>query len=157
MHVLGMIVKVIDKELYAHLGITPRHAHHAHHAHPPATESVNALDLSFCYRWLLLRFKRETADFDATKRLWEAMWTCPLTRHFHLFLAAAMLVERHAQIVEGKLPLEGIVELFTGDGARVSAERLLIDGLRCYTVFTKIADVNSVPWLYLFNKGEQPA
>lgn len=84
------------------------------------------------------------------------MWACPLTRHFHLFLAAAMLLGQRTHIIEGKLPLEGIVELFTRKASKVAAERLLVDGLRCYAVFTKLAGVSTVPWLYLFNKSEQP-
>ena len=53
-------------------------------------ESKESSELFFCFRWLLIRFKREFS-FDDIQTLWEVMWTklpCP---NFHLFICMALL------------------------------------------------------------------
>ncbi|KAJ3040620.1 GTPase activating protein [Rhizophlyctis rosea] len=76
---LELLIKFIDPFLYEHL---------------EATDSIN---LFICFRWLLVLFKREF-DFQDTSTLWEVMWACPLTRHFHLFVALAILNARRAEM-----------------------------------------------------------
>ncbi|HLD77399.1 MAG TPA: hypothetical protein VJB16_00075, partial [archaeon] len=53
---------------------------------------------SFAYSRFLLHFKRDFDPADAM-RLWEAIWTCPHTSFFHVFVAAAMLVRVRADIL----------------------------------------------------------
>ncbi|SPO25404.1 related to GYP7 - GTPase-activating protein for Ypt7p [Ustilago trichophora] len=53
--VLQKLISIMDPALYAHL------------------EKTESLHLFFCYRWLLVRFKREFR-FDQTMALWEACW-----------------------------------------------------------------------------------
>ncbi|SPO25814.1 related to GYP7 - GTPase-activating protein for Ypt7p [Ustilago trichophora] len=53
--VLQKLISIMDPALYAHL------------------EKTESLHLFFCYRWLLVRFKREFR-FDQTMTLWEACW-----------------------------------------------------------------------------------
>ncbi|KAJ3054087.1 GTPase activating protein [Rhizophlyctis rosea] len=76
---LELLIKFIDPFLYEHL---------------EATDSIN---LFICFRWLLVLFKREF-DFQDTSTLWEVIWACPLTRHFHLFIALAILNARRVEI-----------------------------------------------------------
>jgi hypothetical protein len=61
-------------------------------------EARDCLNYFFAFRWLLIHFKREF-DFDRVPRLWEALWACPLTRHLHLYLAAAVLVHHRRAIL----------------------------------------------------------
>jgi len=44
----------------------------------------------FCHRWLLVYLKREFNDQDILQ-IWEACWTAPTTRYFHLFLCVAII------------------------------------------------------------------
>ena len=48
----------------------------------------------FCYRWMLILFKREF-QFQDLLRLWEAMWSGYLTENAASFLAIGIL-QRHA-------------------------------------------------------------
>jgi hypothetical protein len=90
-------------------------------------EARECLNYFFCFRWLLIHFKREF-EFDQIPRLWEAMWACPLTPHLHLYLAVAVLVHHRRQIMadqgmdfdgmlkfcvhlSGKIDLEGMLRL----------------------------------------------
>lgn len=74
-------------------------------------QSIDALHFFFCFRWLLVCFKREFA-LDDVLRLWEAIWASswcsqnsggwPLCTHFELFLSLAIL-ESHADVMERHL------------------------------------------------------
>ena len=44
----------------------------------------------FCFRWLLILFKREFS-FPDIMRLWEVLWTGHPCRNFHLLICAAVL------------------------------------------------------------------
>lgn len=52
---LQALIRLVDPPLYAHL------------------EQTDSLNLFFCFRWLLVRFKREF-DFEDVCRLWECGW-----------------------------------------------------------------------------------
>ncbi|RUP44860.1 rab-GTPase-TBC domain-containing protein [Jimgerdemannia flammicorona] len=64
------------------------------YAHLERTESFN---LFFCFRWLLIWFKREFG-WDDIMRLWEVLWTDHLNREFHLFVALAIL-DKHRNVI----------------------------------------------------------
>lgn len=55
---------------------------------PP--ERTDSLNLFFCFRWILISFKREFA-FDQVIRLWEVLWTNFYSDQFTLFVALAIL------------------------------------------------------------------
>ncbi|KAJ9479125.1 GTPase-activating protein GYP7 [Pseudozyma hubeiensis] len=77
---LQKLISIMDPALYTHL------------------EHTDSLNLFFCFRWLLVRFKREFT-FDETLDIWEACWAAEpaeeggwgLSRCFHLFCALALL------------------------------------------------------------------
>ncbi|CDW97686.1 hypothetical protein [Sporisorium scitamineum] len=77
---LQKLISIMDPALYTHL------------------EKTDSLNLFFCFRWLLVRFKREFT-FDETLALWEACWAAEpcrtggwgLSKSFHLFCALALL------------------------------------------------------------------
>ncbi|BGO94294.1 hypothetical protein NBRC10512_002744 [Rhodotorula toruloides] len=69
---LQSLIRVMDRGLYRHL------------------EETGSLNLFFCFRWYLCSFKREFG-FDDTVRLWEILFTDHLGRHFHHFVALAIL------------------------------------------------------------------
>ena len=50
----------------------------------------NADNLFFCFRWLLVWFKRELSLSDVML-LWEVLWTGLPCRNFHLLICLALL------------------------------------------------------------------
>lgn len=53
-------------------------------------------NMFFCFRWLLVWFKRELSQEDVM-RLWEIMWTGLPCQNFHLLFSVAILeTEKHA-------------------------------------------------------------
>ncbi|KAL1743936.1 rab-GTPase-TBC domain-containing protein [Schizophyllum fasciatum] len=73
------LIAVMDPELYRHL------------------EKTDALNLFFCFRWVLIAFKREF-PFDDVLRLWEVLWTDYYSNEFVLFVALAVL-ESHRDVI----------------------------------------------------------
>ncbi|CAE6461708.1 unnamed protein product [Rhizoctonia solani] len=76
---LQQLLAIMDPELYRHL------------------ERADALNLFFCFRWVLIAFKREF-PFDDVMRLWEILWTNYYTNQFVLFVALAVL-ESHRDVI----------------------------------------------------------
>lgn len=62
-----------------------------------ATEKTDGLNLFFCFRWILISFKREF-PFDDVLRLWEVLWTNYYSHSFVLFVALAIL-ESHRDVI----------------------------------------------------------
>jgi len=61
------------------------------------TEKAEALNLFFCFRWVLIAFKREF-PFDDVLRLWEVLWTDYYSSQFLPFVAFAVL-ESHRDMI----------------------------------------------------------
>jgi hypothetical protein len=119
---LQKLISVMDPSLYHHL------------------EKVESLNLFFCFRWLLVCFKREFS-YQEILMLWEAIWTAKLdederaaapattattttlqipyrgiSNHFQIFVALAIL-EHHRDILikhlhnfDEMLQVSGVVE-----------------------------------------------
>ncbi|ORX87547.1 RabGAP/TBC [Anaeromyces robustus] len=73
------LIRLLDIELYEHF------------------EKLNCLHLFFCFRWLLVIFKREF-DFYDCMRVWETMWAQKKSDYYQLFIAVAILKENKAQL-----------------------------------------------------------
>ncbi|RPD66189.1 RabGAP/TBC [Lentinus tigrinus ALCF2SS1-7] len=76
---LQQLISVMDPELYRHL------------------EKTDGLNLFFCFRWILIAFKREF-PFEDVLRLWEVLWTDYYSTQFMLFVALAVL-ESHRDVI----------------------------------------------------------
>ncbi|PIO28141.1 hypothetical protein AB205_0212710, partial [Aquarana catesbeiana] len=62
-------------------------------------ESQDSGYLYFCFRWLLIRFKREFSFHDIL-RVWEVIWTGLPCQNFHLLICCAILESEKKQIME---------------------------------------------------------
>ncbi|KAI8998591.1 RabGAP/TBC [Trametes punicea] len=76
---LQQLISVMDPELYRHF------------------EKCDGLNLFFCFRWILIAFKREFS-FEDVLRLWEVLWTDYYSTQFVLFVALAVL-ESHRDVI----------------------------------------------------------
>ena len=80
-------------------------------------DDANALHLFFCFRWILIWFKREF-KFEDVLRLWEVLWTDHLTRSFHIFVALAILDQHHEVIMDHLHAFDEILKVRSfGDSA----------------------------------------
>ncbi|VDK30118.1 unnamed protein product [Gongylonema pulchrum] len=72
-------------------------------------ESHNSDDMYFCFRWVLVAFKREFC-FEDTMRLWEVLWTDLPCSNFHLLICVAILDRQMNFIIENKFGLTEILK-----------------------------------------------
>lgn len=70
-------------------------------------ESHDSGNFYFCFRWLLIFFKREFT-FSDTMRLWEVLWTDRPCKNFHLLICLAILDGEKATLMENNF---GITEI----------------------------------------------
>ncbi|KAI8579102.1 hypothetical protein K450DRAFT_199779 [Umbelopsis ramanniana AG] len=76
---MDMMLQFMDPSLYKHL------------------ENTESFNLFFCFRWLLVWFKREFSWEDVLS-LWDVLFTDHLSTQFHLFVALAIL-DQHRNVI----------------------------------------------------------
>ncbi|KAL0993317.1 hypothetical protein UPYG_G00106050 [Umbra pygmaea] len=61
-------------------------------------DSQDSGSLCFCFRWLLIWFKREFS-FEDILSLWEVLWTRLPCENFHLLMAASILESQRGELI----------------------------------------------------------
>lgn len=87
---ISKILRIVDPEYFEYL------------------EKVGASEMYFCYRWILVMFKREF-QFNETKILWEPILSNYMTEKFELFIACAMVLYIKSDIVLNNLSFDQIL------------------------------------------------
>nr|XP_037852739.1 TBC1 domain family member 15 isoform X4 [Chlorocebus sabaeus] len=87
-------------------------------------ESQDSGYLYFCFRWLLIRFKREFSFLDIL-RLWEVMWTELPCKNFHLLLCCAILESEKQQIMEKHYGFNEILKHINELSMKIDVEDIL--------------------------------
>ena len=102
---LRNLLRGLDAQLYAFL------------------ESKESLNMLFCFRWILVLFKREF-PFDKILRLWDAFFVKPET-DLHLFMALAILFKEKKKIMDMDLNFDGLMEYCINLSGNINLERTL--------------------------------
>uniref|UniRef100_A0A8C8CXK2 TBC1 domain family member 15 n=1 Tax=Oncorhynchus tshawytscha TaxID=74940 RepID=A0A8C8CXK2_ONCTS len=89
---------------------------------PP--ESQDSGYLYFCFRWLLIRFKRELSYPDVL-RLWEVMWTGLPCQNFHLLVCCAILDSEKKKIMEENYGFNEILKHINELSMKLDIEEIL--------------------------------
>uniref|UniRef100_A0A8B9SAL7 TBC1 domain family member 15 n=1 Tax=Apteryx owenii TaxID=8824 RepID=A0A8B9SAL7_APTOW len=87
-------------------------------------ESQDSGYLYFCFRWLLIRFKREFS-FQDILRLWEVMWTELPCQNFHLLLCCAILEAEKQQIMDKHYGFNEILKHVNELSMKIDVEYIL--------------------------------
>jgi len=66
------------------------------------------LNYFFCFRWVLIQFKREF-KFDEVQQLWEVLWTDHMGPHFHLYVCVAILKRHRDRIIEQAMTFDELL------------------------------------------------
>uniref|UniRef100_A0A8C9U6H6 TBC1 domain family member 15 n=1 Tax=Scleropages formosus TaxID=113540 RepID=A0A8C9U6H6_SCLFO len=88
-------------------------------------ESQDSGYLYFCFRWLLIRFKRELS-FQDVLRLWEVMWTGLPCQNFHLLVCCAILDSEKQKIVEENYGFNEILKHINELSMKLDIEEILL-------------------------------
>jgi hypothetical protein len=118
------LLKTIDSDFYAYLD---------------AKDSGN---LYFCFRWLLIWFKREFA-FTDVMRLWEVLWTALPCKNFHLLVCLALIDSEKPSIVENQFGFSEILKHVNDLSYRIHLNTVLIKAEAIWQNIKKEGDSNS--------------
>ncbi|XP_076054013.1 TBC1 domain family member 15/17 isoform X2 [Oratosquilla oratoria] len=120
---LHQLLRVVDPELMSYL------------------EARDSSNLYFCFRWLLVRFKRELS-YSNTLRLWEVLWTGKPCNNFHLLIAVALLDTEKTTIMENTFGFTEILKHINDISHRIDLESTLC---KAEGIYKQIANSNNVP------------
>ncbi|XP_043913188.1 TBC1 domain family member 15 [Protopterus annectens] len=104
-------------------------------------ESQDSGYLYFCFRWLLIRFKREFS-FQDILRLWEVMWTGLPCRNFHLLVCCAILDSEKQTIMENHFGFNEILKHINELSMKLSVEETLV---KAEVIYTQMANCKELP------------
>uniref|UniRef100_A0A8B9L266 TBC1 domain family member 15 n=1 Tax=Astyanax mexicanus TaxID=7994 RepID=A0A8B9L266_ASTMX len=100
--------------------------------------------LYFCFRWLLIRFKREL-HFQDVLRLWEVMWTGLPCHNFHLLVCCAILDSEKQKIMDRHYGFNEILKHINELSMKLDIEEILIKSEAIYMQIKNCKDLpNSV-------------
>lgn len=105
---LKKLVQLLDPQLHCYL------------------EKMDCLNYFFCYRWVLITFKREF-EYSLVLRLWEALWSKHLCEHFHLFVCAAVLQKHRRAIIHGEMEFDTLLRFINDLSGKIDLEVALYD------------------------------
>jgi len=112
---LTLILKYVDISFYNYL------------------ESKESGNLFFCFRWLLIWYKREFSYSD-TMRLWEVFWTKVPCKNFHLLMCVALLDTEKSAIMESKYGFTEILKHVNDMAHRIDLDQMLSKAEGIYKV-----------------------
>eukprot|EP00092_Neocalanus_flemingeri_P012457 GFUD01013430.1.p1 GENE.GFUD01013430.1~~GFUD01013430.1.p1 ORF type:complete len:661 (+),score=200.01 GFUD01013430.1:248-1984(+) len=87
-------------------------------------EAKESGNLFFCFRWMLIWFKREF-NYSDTLTLWEVLWTKKPCKNFHLLVCAALLDTEKSAIVENKYGFTEILKHVNDMSHRIDLQKTL--------------------------------
>ncbi|KAF9532912.1 rab-GTPase-TBC domain-containing protein [Crepidotus variabilis] len=121
---LQQLIEVMDPELFRHL------------------EKTDGLNLFFCFRWVLISFKREF-PFDDVLRLWEVLWTDYYTTGFVLFVALAVLESHRDMMLRYLVEFDEILKYCNELSMTIELDTTLAQAEVLYLSFAQIvADID---------------
>uniref|UniRef100_A0AAY4BNK5 TBC1 domain family member 15 n=1 Tax=Denticeps clupeoides TaxID=299321 RepID=A0AAY4BNK5_9TELE len=103
---LGTLLRLLDRTFWNYL------------------ESQDSGYLYFCFRWLLIRFKRELTFLDVL-RLWEVMWTGLPCQNFHLLMCCAILDSEKQKIMDERYGFNEILKHVNELAMKLHVEEIL--------------------------------
>ena len=107
LQMLQALCRQLDSELLAYL------------------ESKDCSNFYFCFRWVLIQFKREFTAED-TMRLWEACWAAK-DQHLHLFVAIGILRKHKRRMMEEQMEFDEVLHLVNGLALQIDCVEALKD------------------------------
>ncbi|KAA1085506.1 GTPase activating protein [Puccinia graminis f. sp. tritici] len=121
---LQQLLLLIDPQLYCHF------------------EKTNSLNLFFCFRWILISFKREF-EFLEVLKVWEALWTDMCGPHSDLFLALAVLQTHREPIIRYLQEFDEVLKYINDIANTLECDTLLTQAHMLYLTYKSIVETRS--------------
>jgi hypothetical protein len=115
-------VKGLQRKLYQ-VQVLTRHFHPRLYGH--LKMRCMAEDMTFCFRWLLVCFKRDLASLDDTMRFWDVLFACPYTKSYEVVVTVALLVALAPQIITHVHAYETLLQFMNVLSSGTSVDQIL--------------------------------
>ncbi|BAT76323.1 uncharacterized protein HKW66_Vig0027860 [Vigna angularis] len=86
----------------------------------------DCLNYFFCFRWILIQFKREF-EYEKTMRLWEVLWTHYPSEHLHLYLCVAILNRYRGKIIREEMDFDTLLKFINELSGHIDLDANLRD------------------------------
>ncbi|PWA59269.1 rabGAP/TBC domain-containing protein [Artemisia annua] len=86
----------------------------------------DCLNYFFCFRWILIQFKREF-EYEKTLRLWEVLWTHYPTEHLHLYVCIAILKRHRVKIMGEQMDFDTLLKFINELSGQIDLDPVLRD------------------------------
>ncbi|MED6168047.1 hypothetical protein PIB30_008400 [Stylosanthes scabra] len=86
----------------------------------------DCLNYFFCFRWVLIQFKREF-EFEKTMRLWEVLWTHYPSEHLHLYVCVAILKQYRNKIMGEGMDFDNLLKFINELSGQIDLDASLRD------------------------------
>uniref|UniRef100_A0A7E4UXG6 TBC1 domain family member 15 n=1 Tax=Panagrellus redivivus TaxID=6233 RepID=A0A7E4UXG6_PANRE len=102
-------------------------------------ESHDSIHMYFCFRWILVAFKREFG-FDDIMHLWEVLWTDIPCKGFLLLCCVAILDGQMNMIIENKFGLTEILKHINNLSMKINLHEMLRNAEAIYHQLAAVQD-----------------
>eukprot|EP00211_Chloroparvula_japonica_P001086 CAMPEP_0119152796 /NCGR_PEP_ID=MMETSP1310-20130426/48315_1 /TAXON_ID=464262 /ORGANISM="Genus nov. species nov., Strain RCC2339" /LENGTH=579 /DNA_ID=CAMNT_0007145201 /DNA_START=28 /DNA_END=1767 /DNA_ORIENTATION=- len=86
----------------------------------------NHLDhMFFCFRWLLIQFKREY-PLDDVMRIWEVIWSNHLSGEFEIYIALATLLRQRNLVLSNQMKMDDLLRHCNDLSGQLNREEILV-------------------------------
>lgn len=97
-------------------------------------EETDSLNMFFCFRWILLQFKREFSPADICE-VWDAFWARSETEHFHLFFAVAAIESMRDKVISERMKFDELLRHVNELSGKFPTSQLLAKAMLHYRRF----------------------
>ncbi|KAK9073809.1 hypothetical protein SSX86_006403 [Deinandra increscens subsp. villosa] len=84
----------------------------------------DCLNYFFCFRWILIQFKREFEN-EKTLRLWEVLWTHYPSEHLHLYICIAILKRHRSKIMGEQMDFDTLLKFINELSGQIDLDPVL--------------------------------
>ncbi|KAI4377334.1 hypothetical protein MLD38_014979 [Melastoma candidum] len=86
----------------------------------------DCLNYFFCFRWILIQFKREF-DFHQLMCLWEVFWTHYPSEHLHLYICVSILKRYRHKIMGERMDFDTLLKFINELSGHINLDSVLRD------------------------------
>ena len=117
---LQILVEFYDPQLWDHLN------------------NKDSSEMFFCFRWILIRFKREF-DYENIQKLWEVFWTQYPCKNFHLVYCLALLDSQKSELLKDECGFNEILKHINEMAGHIDIDESLKIAQAIYQQFATIS------------------
>ncbi|XP_041823777.1 TBC1 domain family member 17 [Melanotaenia boesemani] len=121
-------------------------------------DSQDSGSLCFCFRWLLIWFKREFS-FEDILTLWEVLWTRLPCDNFHLLIACSILMSQRGELIGSNHDFNTILKHINELTMKLDLQRVMREAEAIYLQLVQCKElpvkVQQVLGLYVASSSEE--